>query len=149
MIYVFVTLVALSPVIILFLLSAFTPKPTNLGLVDGRLADCPNSPNCVMTQAADAEHQIAPIPFEGSPDEAMKQLKAVIATIPRMIIVSETQNYIRAEVTSLTFRFTDDVEFAIDAEAKVIDFRSASRVGRSDLGINRARMERIRNAFAR
>ena len=149
MFYVFVILVALSPVIILFLLSAFTPKPTNLGFTNGRLADCPDSPNCVMTQAADVKHQIAPIPFEGSPDDAMKQLKAVIATIPRMIIVSETLNYIHAEVTSLTFRFTDDVEFAIDAEAKVIHFRSASRVGRSDLGINRARMERIRSAFAR
>ena len=142
-----VALVVLSPVVGLAILSASATTPTNLGVVDGRLADCPSSPNCVSTQDRDTEHKIEPIVFTGSPDDAMRQLKAAIATIPRLEIVSETEDYIHAEATSLIFRFRDDVEFLIEPEAKVIHFRSASRVGKSDLGANRARMEAIRKAF--
>ena len=75
----------------------------------------------------------------------MRHLKAVIAATPRMKIVSQTENYLHAEATSLIFRFVDDVEFFIDRG--VIHFRSASRVGHSDLGANRARMKKIRKAF--
>jgi uncharacterized protein (DUF1499 family) len=122
-------------------------KPTNLGVVDGRLAACPNSPNCVSTQATDGRHKVEAIVFDGNPDAAMRRLKAVVAAVPRMKVVTEAENYLRAEATSLIFRFRDDVEFFIDRQAKVIHFRSASRVGYSDLGANRARMERIRKAF--
>ena len=147
MVYFFVALVVLSPLIVLAILSASATRPTNLGVVDGRLAACPNSPNCVSTQATDNQHKIEAIAFGGGPEDAMTQLKAAIATISGMKIVTETENYIHAEATSLIFRFTDDVEFLIDGQAKVIHFRSASRVGRSDLGANRARMELIRKAF--
>jgi uncharacterized protein (DUF1499 family) len=146
-VYLIVALVVLSPVLALAILSALATTPTNLGVVDGRLADCPDSPNCVSTQARDTQHEIQAIAFDGSPDDAMRQLKAAIATIPRLRIVSETENYLHAEATSAIFRFKDDVEFFIDSEAKVIHFRSASRVGKSDLGANRARMEMIRKAF--
>jgi uncharacterized protein (DUF1499 family) len=147
MIYVFVVLVVLAPVAFLAILSALAKKPDNLGVVDGRLAPCPNSPNCVSTQATDDEHQIKPLTFDGSPEEAVQRLKAAIATIPRMTIVTETGDYLHAEATSLIFRFVDDVEFLVDRQAKVIHFRSASRAGHSDLGVNRARMEKIRQAF--
>jgi uncharacterized protein (DUF1499 family) len=149
MVYLFVALVVLSPVIALAILSALATRPTNLGVVDGRLGACPNSPNCVSTQAADSQHQIEPIAFGGGPEDAITQLKAAIATIPRTKIVTQTDNYVHAEATSLIFRFTDDVEFFIDPQAKVIHFRSASRVGHSDLGANRARMEMIRKAFGK
>jgi uncharacterized protein (DUF1499 family) len=147
MVYLLIALVVLSPVIALAILSALAMKPKTLGVVDGRLAACPNTPNCVSTQATDPRHQIEPIAFDGSPENAMRQLKAALAGIPRMKIVSETANYLHAEATSRIFRFTDDVEFLIDPQAKVIHFRSASRVGHSDLRANRARMERIRKAF--
>jgi uncharacterized protein (DUF1499 family) len=147
MVYVLVALVVLSPVIALAILSALAAKPKNLGVVDGRLAPCPNAPNCVSTQAADNQHKIEAIVYDGNPDDAMMRLKAVIATIPRMKIVTQSGNYLHAEATSLIFRFRDDVEFWIDRQANVIHFRSASRVGHSDLGANRARMERIRKAF--
>jgi uncharacterized protein (DUF1499 family) len=147
MLYLIVALVVASPVLALAILSALATTPTNLGVVDGRLADCPDSPNCVSTQARDTQHEIQAITFDGSPDDAMKQLKAALATIPRLRIVSESENYLHAEATSAIFRFRDDVEFLIDPEAKVIHFRSASRVGKSDLGANRARMETIRTAF--
>jgi uncharacterized protein (DUF1499 family) len=149
MIYLIVALSLLLPVIALTILSAFATEPNNLGVVDGRLAACPNSPNCVSSQATDNQHKIEAIKFEGSPDDALRQLRTAIAAIPRMKIVKATENYVHAEATSFLFRFSDDVEFFIDREAKVIHFRSASRVGHSDLGANRARMENIRKAFGR
>jgi uncharacterized protein (DUF1499 family) len=149
MLYVIVVVVVLLPVIWLALLSATAKKPTNLGVVDGRLAPGPDSPNCVSTQASDDQHRIEPIAFDGDGDGALKRLKAALGTIPRMQIITESDHYLHAEATSLLFRFVDDVEFFVDRGAKVIHFRSASRVGRSDMGVNRARMEQIRAAFQR
>ena len=147
MVYLIVALIVLSPVIVLAILSAVATKPKNLGVVDGRLAACPNSPNCVSTQDADSRHKMEAIAFDTSPDNALRRLKAAIATIPRMNIVTQTEDYICKEATSPIFRFTDDVEFFLDRQAKVIHFRSASRIGYSDMGANRARMEKIRQAF--
>ena len=115
--------------------------------VDGRLAPCPDSPNCVSTRAEDPVHRIDPIAFDGPADQALARLKQAIATIPRLRIVSERDGYLHAEATSLIFRFVDDVEFLVDGEEKRIHIRSASRVGRSDLGVNRDRVEKIRQAF--
>jgi uncharacterized protein (DUF1499 family) len=145
--YSVIALVLLALVLLLALRSARATKPTNLGVVDGRLATCPNSPNCVSTQAMDDQHRMEPIPFDGGRDESLRRLKTALGAIPRLKIVTETEDYIHAEATSMVFRFVDDVEFFVDRQAKVIHFRSASRVGRSDLGMNRARMEQIRAAF--
>ena len=123
------------------------PRPTHLGVTNGRLAPCPSSANCVSTQADDAEHRIEPLTFRGLPATALQRLKAVISRQPRMKIVAETENYLHVEATSLLFRFVDDVEFYIDEAAGVIHFRSASRIGSSDLGANRIRMERLRAAW--
>ena len=147
MIYLIASLVVLSPVIALAVLSALATKPKNLGANNGRLAPCPNSPNCVSTQNSDSQHTMEAIVFDVSPDDAMRKLKAVLAVIPRMEIITETESYIHAEATSLIFRFRDDVEFFIDQQSNLIHFRSASRVGKSDLGANRKRMEEIRTAF--
>ena len=147
MIYLIASLVVLSPVIALAGLSALATKPKNLGANNGRLAPCPNSPNCVSTQTSDSQHTMEAIVLDVSPDDAMRKLKAVLAVIPRMEIITETESYIHAEATSLIFRFRDDVEFFIDQQSNLIHFRSASRVGKSDLGANRKRMEEIRTAF--
>ena len=132
----------------LALFSLLARRPTNLGVRDGRLAPCPDTPNCVCTQATDEAHRAEPLSYDGTAEEAMARLKAALATLPRTQIVTETPDYLHAECTSLVFRFVDDVEFLIDRERKVIHFRSASRVGRSDLGVNRRRMEALRQAFA-
>jgi uncharacterized protein (DUF1499 family) len=132
----------------LALFSLFARRPPDLGVRDGRLAPCPEKPNCVCTQAADAAHHIEPLTYDGAPEQAMAHLKAALATLPRTRIVTETPDYLHAECTSLVFRFVDDMEFLIDRERKVIHFRSASRVGHSDLGVNRRRMERLRQGFA-
>jgi uncharacterized protein (DUF1499 family) len=140
---VLLTLVG-AAVVFLALASLLSHRPDNLGVHDGRLAPCPGSPNCVCTYDTDPGHAIAPIPFTGDPAEAMGRLKRVLAELPRVEIVKEEGRYLHAEFRSLVFRFADDVEFLIDPEARVIHFRSASRAGRSDLGVNRRRMEDIR-----
>jgi uncharacterized protein (DUF1499 family) len=128
-------------------LSATARRPDNLGVYEGKLAPCPNTPNCVSSQAEDDAPRIAPIPFDGDADEALARLKAVLAAQPRTTIISAEGDYLHAECASLLFRFVDDVEFLVDRDAKVIHFRSASRIGRSDLGVNRKRMEAIRKDF--
>jgi uncharacterized protein (DUF1499 family) len=129
-------------------LSLKARRPDDLGPREGRLAACPATPNCVCSCAeAGDEHAIAPLAFEGSPDEAWKRLGEVLAEQPRMAVVSETETYRHVEFTSLVFRFVDDLELLLDREGKRIHVRSASRVGRSDLGANRRRVEAIRRAF--
>ncbi len=119
-------------------------RPNDLGARDGKLAPCPNTPNCVSSQSADAVHKIEPLTYKSTPQEALAQLKQVIQSLPRTKIITETNNYIYAEFTSAIMGFVDDVEFYLDAAAKVFHVRSASRLGKSDLGVNRKRIEAIR-----
>ena len=132
----------------LLVLLGFTgSRPQNLGVKDGVLAACPNSPNCVSTQAKDARHTIAPLTYATSKEQAIQRLTDIINSLPRTRIVTSTADYLHAEFTSALFRFVDDVEFFFDDAAKTIHFRSASRLGYSDLGVNRKRMEDIRQRF--
>ena len=108
------------------------------------LSPCPSSPNCVSTQAQDESHAIAPFRYQKTRTEAKEALKAIIPSLPRTKLVEEDDTYLHYEFTSLLLRFVDDVEFLFDDEAKTIHFRSASRTGYGDLGVNRRRMEEIR-----
>lgn len=119
-------------------------RPAHLGVKHGKLAPCPASPNCVSSRASDDAHRIAPIPYSGTLRETMAKLKAAIQSMNRAQIVTVTDRYLHVEFTSALFRFVDDVEFYFDADRNVIEVRSASRVGYSDLGVNRKRIETIR-----
>jgi uncharacterized protein (DUF1499 family) len=110
------------------------------------LRPCPKTPNCVSTEATDS-HAIAPIPYTSTREAAVQRLLSVLRSMPRTRIVEEGPDTLAAEFTTRLFRFVDDARFVFDDEAKVIRFRSASRLGRSDLGVNRRRMEEIRRAF--
>lgn len=123
-------------------------RPTNLGVNDGKLRDCPNSPNCVSSQSIDAEHKIAPLSYTGDAAKALEDLKSVISSLPRTKIITAKDNYIYAEFTSALMGYVDDVEFYLNADKKIIEVRSASRLGESDLGVNRDRIETIRTKFA-
>ena len=112
------------------------------------LAPCPSSPNCVSTQAQDESHAIAPVRYRKSRAEVKEALKEVIRSLPRSKLVEEDESYLHYEFTSLLLRFVDDVEFVFDDEAKTIHFRSASRTGYGDFGVNRARMEQVRALVA-
>jgi uncharacterized protein (DUF1499 family) len=122
-------------------------RPTNLGVNNGKLASCPSSPNCVSSQSEDTLHKIEPLTYNTSAAEAMADLKKVIQSQERTTIISESPNYIYAEFKSKLMGYVDDVEFYLDEAAKVIHLRSASRLGQSDLGVNRKRIETIRAAF--
>lgn len=108
------------------------------------LRPCPSSPNCVSTYAQDDGHAIAPFRYGKSRAEAKEALKAVINSLPRVTLVEEDESYLHYEFTSLLFRFVDDVEFLFDDGTKTIHFRSASRMGYGDFGVNRRRMEELR-----
>jgi len=116
-------------------------------VVDGKLAPCPNSPNCVCSQDGRPAHSIAPLTYTGPWPAARQKLLAVIRSMPRSRVVVEQEDYIHAEFTSAVFGFVDDVEFRVDAPAHVIHVRSAARAGYSDLGVNRRRVENIRGKF--
>lgn len=114
-----------------------------------RISDCPSSPNCVSSRATDSDHLVAPIPVKVGPDEAWEILKRALAAEPRLRIVEERkdQGYLHAEATSRVFRFVDDVEFQLDPENKQLHVRSAARVGYWDLGVNRRRVEHLREVL--
>lgn len=128
--------------IVFSLLGCTSVKPDDLGIQRGRLAPCPNSPNCVSSDATDDGHRIAPYRLKAAPRSAWSSLQEVLVSEPRTEIVTRTDDYLHAQATSRIFRFVDDMEFHLRAD--VIAVRSASRVGYSDLGANRERLERIR-----
>lgn len=118
--------------------------PNNLGVNNGKLAPCPTSPNCVSSQSSDVGHSIAPLTYTSTPEQAIAKLKSVINSLPRTKIITENKDYLYAEFKSALMGFVDDVEFYLDRKANVIQVRSASRLGQSDLGVNRKRIETIR-----
>lgn len=123
-------------------------RPPSLGVKDGKLAPCPTSPNCVVSQgASDREHEIAPLAYTGDRADAMATLQKIVAAQPRTQIIKQTDDYLYAEFTSRLMGFVDDVEFYFDSDQPVIQVRSASRLGESDLGVNRKRIEALRLQF--
>ena len=111
------------------------------------LASCPSSPNCVCSTDTGGSHHIDPLAVSGKLDAAWQTLRDILGADGSISIVASDGHYIRAEAKTRFMRFTDDVEFLLDHEAGVIDVRSASRVGHSDFGKNRKRLEGIRSAM--
>jgi uncharacterized protein (DUF1499 family) len=117
------------------------------GLDKGKLRPCSASPNCVSSQSSDQDHFIEPLTYQDSRAQARDRLIAVIQAMDRARIIELEDDYLHAEFSSALFRFVDDVEFHLPADAKVIEVRSASRLGYYDFGVNRRRLERIRAEF--
>ena len=111
------------------------------------LAPCPASPNCVssLTAASDKQHAIAPFVLALPADEAWPKIRDAVASSARTVIVSEADGYLHAEATSRIFRFVDDLELRLDSSAQRVNVRSASRTGYGDLGVNRKRVEALRD----
>ena len=121
--------------------------PDHLGLHDGLLAPCPDSPNCVVSQTTDVDHHIDPIPYHTSLEQARDTLLTVLTVVPRTKVIEQTENYIRVESSSNLMGFVDDGEFYFPSDESVIQVRFAARLGESDLGVNRRRVEQIRLAM--
>jgi uncharacterized protein (DUF1499 family) len=131
------SLISLIP----FLTACAGEPPTNIGVQGGRLIPCPDSPNCVSSFETDEEHGIDPLAAN------LEQIEAVLVGLDEANIVNVSGNYLYAEFTSRIMGYVDDVEFMYDAAAGVTHVRSASRLGYSDLGANRKRIEAIRSAL--
>lgn len=140
------SLISLAGLIVLSMTAA---RPAHLGNHGGKLAAVPDSPNCVSSMTDKESHKMEPIDVSGV-DQPIEKLKSAIeSTIPRARLVTEDGNYLHYEFTSLIFRFVDDGEFLLNEDRTAIDFRSSSRVGYSDMGANKKRMEQIRSAMAK
>lgn len=126
-------------------------RPDNLGVKDGRLAPPKRTPNCVSSQAdpADAEHYIAPIAFKGDAAAAASAMRKAVEGMADATIIRQDGGYLYAEYRTRLMRFVDDVELLYDPKAGVIHVRSASRLGRRDFGVNRARAEALRRRIER
>jgi len=93
-------------------------------------------------------HKMPAITYSGTREQAMEKLAGVIKSMKRTIIMNRTDTYLYVEFTTALMRYVDDVEFCFDDAHKTIDFRSASRIGHSDLGVNRKRMREVTQRFA-
>jgi uncharacterized protein (DUF1499 family) len=118
--------------------------PTNLGVEALRLAPCPSSPNCVSSDAADSTHSIAAFALAMPAGDAWPAVRGALESLSRIEIIAETSDYLHAECTSAVFGFVDDLELHLRSAEGVIAVRSASRLGYSDFGVNRRRIEALR-----
>jgi len=126
------------------LFSCSGARPATLGIKDGRLRPCPSMPNCVSSDGADLAHAIPSFQLVAPPVEAWRALRAGLESLPRVRIVTVTDDYIHAECSSAFFGFVDDLELHLRASQNIIAVRSASRLGQSDFGVNRKRVENLR-----
>ncbi len=124
-----------------------SPKAQQLGLFDGHLRPCPDSPNCVSSVATDASQRVEPLPLQVAPAIAWEQVKQTIPALAGTQIILATPNYIHAECRSAVFGFIDDLELQLQAEQRQIAVRSAARLGYYDFGVNRDRVEELRQAL--
>ena len=121
-------------------------RPSDLGIQsNGELKPCPSKPNCVSSYCdpSDSEHFIKAIDLKKSIPASLEDLKSVLAKNEKAVIIKETDTYIYAEFTSKIMGFVDDVEFYLDTKSNKLHYRSASRLGKSDLGVNRKRINQI------
>lgn len=124
-------------------------RPVDLGIHDGHLRPCPGTPNCVSSEpGTPSDKLVKAFPAPGGQAD-LARLAAVVKAWPRTEIISTTPDYLHAESTSLIMRFVDDVEFRFDSAARVIHVRSASRLGKGDLGVNRKRVNGLLDEWAK
>ncbi len=127
--------------IIPFLTACAGEPPQNIGVQEDRLTPCPDSPNCVSSFESDEEHGIQPL------NASLEQIEQVLIGLDEANIVNSEGNYLYAEFTSRIMGYVDDVEFLHDSSSGMTHVRSASRLGYSDLGANRNRIEGIRESL--
>lgn len=112
------------------------PVPTDLGLQNGHLAPCPAPAHCAR--------EVWPV---SDPQEALAGLLPAVLALEGVDLVDTGEDYIHATVTSRLFGFVDDLELHADPRAGVIEVRSASRLGDSDLGVNGRRISTLKAAL--
>lgn len=138
---------ALLVVVVLMLRFVRPGMPSDLGIKNGRLADCPSSPNCVMSQTDSLPHKVEPLPYSGTAEQTRDRLKSVFEQEKGWTWVIEKEAYWHLEYRTRWMGYVDDVEFLFVDDEQTVHVRSASRLGYSDLGANRTRVERLRSVL--
>ena len=118
------------------------------GTTGGKLAPCPASPNCVCSDTSSGSHAIQPLAITGDPQAAWQALIAYLEAQAGFTIKTREPDYLHVEARTRVFRFVNDVEFQLRSSDGLIAMRSASRIGYSDLGANRRRLDAIRQVLA-
>jgi uncharacterized protein (DUF1499 family) len=119
-------------------------RPHSIGLVKGRLTECSQSPNCVSSQTTQNAKRIAPISTSATPELAWLMLRNVVGNMPQAKLITEDERYRHYQFTSPLMGFIDDIELLFDHTTKQIHVKSASRVGKSDIGANLNRVMLLR-----
>jgi uncharacterized protein (DUF1499 family) len=129
--------------------------PADLGVRDGRLKAPSNTSNSVSSQAdlwaghpMQADARISPLPLKGDGPATIARLRDIVTAMPGAQVVDARADYLYVQFTTRLMKYVDDAEFWFDPAAGVVQVRSASRVGRKDFGVNRARIESIRQALS-
>jgi uncharacterized protein (DUF1499 family) len=137
-----------ASLILVSIFSCAGARPSTLGVRESRLAPCPSSPNCVSSDDADPGHSVAAFELMVPANQAWRAVRAAVASLPRVKIVRETADYLHAECGSAVFGFIDDLELHLRPAQNLIAARSAARLGYSDFGVNRRRVENLRTRLA-
>ena len=135
--------------LMLLLTSCASSPPVGLGLVDNRLAPCPGTPNCVCSEDSAGDDRIAPLTFAPTGSEQAWRLAQRVVQDLGGTVEKVTNDYLWATFSSRVFGFVDDLELRLVPQGEIIQVRSASRVGYSDFGVNRRRVESLRRDFTR
>ena len=124
-------------------------QPKSIGEKSKQLTPCPGTPNCVSSTSLQSSEQIEPMRYTGEQTDAHATLLSAIAETPNSTIRTQTPDYVHVEFKTLLLGFIDDAEFLFNPDEKIIHLRSASRIGRSDFGVNRKRLQTLRESFDR
>lgn len=118
-----------------------------IGLVNGKFQEISSKPNCVSTQTAYDDKRVEPLAFKDSLEASKAAIKKAFDSYGDIEIKEETDTYIYAVATTGTMKYHDDIEICLDQEAGVVHFRSASRAGYSDMGLNKTRFDAISKVY--
>lgn len=146
--YILILIVVLIPVI--FLVGIYIPNsrmPENIGVHNGQLAALKPTPNGVSTQTDDIDKKIEPLPMAGNLNQTAEQLLSAAETYGEFEVITKTENYLHLVFITPTMKYRDDVEFYLNTDKNQVEIRSQSRVGKSDLGLNRKRYNVIRDHY--
>jgi uncharacterized protein (DUF1499 family) len=139
--YIVLALVALLPVPMVVKNNVV---PKDIGVTDGRLAELPPSPNAVSSQTDDDTRRVEALPYVGTREESRERILAAADAYGRNRIIENRGEYLHIVFITPFMRFKDDVEFLFQDDEGRIQFRSASRIGYSDMGLNLRRYEELR-----
>ena len=118
-----------------------------LGVTNGQLTAMPETPNAVSSQTDIASKYVEPLPMTGSMQQTKAKILQCLQEMGDNSVVSQNEDYIHAVFVTPVMQYHDDVEFYIDATAHLVQFRSASRVGKSDFGANKARYDTFKKLY--